>query len=121
MYFTSYFPEKEFSPMQVLCMVSNDERADVTCSICGQKYAVYYSRRSEAECESALLAVQETLLKHHVADATEAAHKADCFNVPEWNGPAHMSGAALLSGAPVPRPFLREVPAKVPTAQRLAS
>jgi hypothetical protein len=89
--------------MQVLCMASNGDRVDIVCPACGQKYAVYYSRQFTAECESALAAVHAALLRHHEKDQTEAAHPAGAFNVPEWKGAAHMSGAALLSGAPVHR------------------
>ena len=87
--------------MQVLCMASSDEQADVACPACGQQYAVYYSRQFTPECESALDAVRMALAEHHEKDATPAAHPARIFNVPAWNGPAHMSAAALLSGAPV--------------------
>jgi hypothetical protein len=90
-------------------MLSQDERADIICSICGQKYAVYYSRRSETECQAALEAVGAALLRHHTVNPADSAHPRDCFNVPEWHGPAHMSGAALLSGAPIPRTYLRAV------------
>lgn len=89
--------------MQVLCVVSNDDGADVTCPACGQGYAVYYSRQFPSECESALAEVRTTLLEHHAADPTVSAHPADRFNVPAWSGPPHMSAAALLSGAPLRR------------------
>ncbi len=89
--------------MQVLCMASNGDRVDIVCPACGQKYAVYYSRQLTAECERALAAVHAALLGHHDTDKTAAAHPAGAFNVPEWKGPAHMSGAALLSGAPINR------------------
>ncbi len=87
--------------MQVLCMASQDGPADVICPVCNQSYAVYFSRRREAERGSALLAVEDALRDHHAHDQSSAAHPAPMFNVPAWSGPAHMSGAALLSGAPV--------------------
>jgi len=89
--------------MQVLCMASNDELADIVCTTCGQRYAVYYSRPFTSECESALASVRSTLLQHHESDASSAAHPSAMFNVPAWKGHAHMSGAALLSNAPVRR------------------
>ncbi len=89
--------------MQVLCMASSNEPADVACPACGKQYAVYYSRRFSEECETALDAVRATLLEHHRDEATSVPHPVDIFNVPAWSGPAHMSAAALLSGAPVRR------------------
>ena len=89
--------------MQVLCMVTTDERADVTCPTCGQTYKVYFSRQFTSECEAALAAVHTALTQHHAADPSPAAHPSPAFNVPAWSGPAHMSAAALLSGAPVRR------------------
>ena len=100
--------------MQVLCMASNEEQADVACPACGQKYAVYYSRRFSAECEGALEAVRTALVEQHASDATVAAHANRIFNVPAWSGPAHMSAAALLSGAPVGRAFAVETEERLP-------
>ncbi len=101
--------------MQVLCMIANDERADATCPTCGQKYKVYFSRQFAEECEAALVAVHTALEQHHAVDQTAAAHPSPAFNVPAWSGPAHMSAAALLSGAPVRRDL------KTGTEHRLVS
>jgi hypothetical protein len=101
--------------MQVLCMASNDEQADVVCATCGQRYAIYYSRPFTSECEGALASVLSTLLEHHANDATAAAHPGEVFNVPAWSGHAHMSAAALLSNAPVRRRSQNSAP------ERLAS
>ncbi len=90
--------------MQVLCMASSSDEADVLCPTCGQKYAVYYSRPFTSECETALDAVRATLVAHHAQDLTASAHPSQAFNVPSWSGHAHMSAAALLSNAPVRRP-----------------
>jgi pyruvate/2-oxoacid:ferredoxin oxidoreductase beta subunit len=90
--------------MQVLCMASNNEEASVACPSCGQTYAIYYSRQT-SDCEAALAAVRSALVEHHATDASASAHPAHAFNVPAWSGPAHMSAAALLSGAPVRRVF----------------
>ncbi|HEY0784727.1 MAG TPA: hypothetical protein VGD62_02580 [Acidobacteriaceae bacterium] len=87
--------------MQVLCVASNDESTALHCPTCGQGYAVYYSRQSSCERESALTAVRHTLVEHHAHDCTPAAHRALVFNVPAWRGSAYMSAAALLSGAPL--------------------
>ena len=90
--------------MQVLCMVTSHETCDVQCPCCNQKYVVYYSRQNKAECEEALEAVRLALLEHHLRNPLPTAHPGDAFNVPPWNGPAHASAAALLSGAPVRPP-----------------
>ncbi len=90
--------------MQVLCMLTSDSEADVECPCCKQKYVVYYSRRDKAECEQALLAVIAALSEHHLRSHLPSAHPGDAFNVPHWHGHAHVSGAALLSGAPIGPP-----------------
>ena len=95
--------------MQVLCMATDEAGADLICETCGQKYAVYYSRRCEPECEKALEAVRVVLQEHHAADASSDAHPGTIFNVPAWSGSADMSGAALLSGAPVKKHVLSSV------------
>ncbi len=87
--------------MQVLCVASNDDRADVVCPVCDQRYAIYFSRQDQVECERALASVSAALVAHHEHDSSPSAHPADVFNVPAWHGVAHMSAAALLSGAPV--------------------
>ena len=98
--------------MQVLCMTTSADTCDVECPVCHQRYAVYYSRHDKTECEEALEQVLEALLEHHALAQDTAAHPLDAFNVPAWNGPAFASAAALLSGAPVPRP-LQPRPAKL--------
>ncbi len=105
--------------MQVLCMASNDEKADVTCPSCGQKYAVYYSRQFSPERAKALDSVRAALVQHHVEDASANAHPSTLFNVPAWSGPAHMSAAALLSGAPVRQ--MVKVAAETSVPEQLAS
>jgi len=85
--------------MQVLCMTS-ENFADVECKVCGQKYALYYERKSEAERQEAIERVHQTLVNHHVMGNEPSVHPQKPFNVPEWSGPAHMSGAAILGGAP---------------------
>jgi hypothetical protein len=99
--------------MQVLCMATNDERAEVVCGTCGQRYDVYYSRPFTSECETALASVHATLIEHHAHDQAATAHPSQVFNVPEWSGPAHMSAAALLSNAPVRRLTQNETPERL--------
>lgn len=101
--------------MQVLCVATTKDTADVECPHCHQCFAVYYSRYNRAECAAALEEVRAALLQHHAADPQRDGHHADAFNVPAWNGPAYASGAALLSGAPVPR-TTQPIPFKVPAA-----
>ena len=85
--------------MQVFCLATS-ESADVQCKICGQNYAIYFERKLQEEREEALQAVMEALESHHTADLEPTAHPQKAFNVPAWHGPAHMSGAAILGGAP---------------------
>ena len=96
--------------MQVLCMATQDSQGDVQCPCCKQSYKVYYSRLRKGECEEALEAVLEALVAHHAESALASAHRSECFNVPEWRGPAYASAAALLSGAPVRRPSRAPLP-----------
>jgi hypothetical protein len=86
--------------MQVFCLATS-ESADIQCKTCGQNYAIYFERKLHGEWENALETVMEALEAHHAASGPEpTAHREKAFNVPEWNGPAHMSGAAILGGAP---------------------
>ncbi len=87
--------------MQALCIVTAEDTCDVSCPTCGQKYSVYYSRQGKAECEEALELIRCALLEHHARNPLPTAHPGDAFNIPAWNGPAHASAAALLSGAHV--------------------
>jgi hypothetical protein len=84
--------------MQVLCKISNTA-SDVRCRICGQAFAVYWSRSSRDEQESALRQVVEALEQHHASSDSVQAHPRSSFNVPDWPGLARFSGAALLGGA----------------------
>jgi Tfp pilus assembly protein PilE len=86
--------------MQVFCLATAEERADVCCSICGQKYALYFERKSMEERMTAMQMVQETLERHHMLGGGKDVHPQKAFTVPEWHGAAHMSGAAILGGAP---------------------
>ena len=87
--------------MQVFCLPTSDI-ADIECSVCGQKYALYFERKSDEERRIAVQMVEEALQRHHHHhESNEAtAHPKTAFNVPDWHGVAHMSGAAILGGAP---------------------
>lgn len=85
--------------MQVFCLPTSDI-ADIECNICGKKYALYFERKSEEERLLATQMVEEALASHHQNSDDVSAHPQTAFNVPEWHGPAHMSGAAILGGAP---------------------
>ncbi len=87
--------------MQVLCMVSKGDEADIACPLCGTAYKLYYSRMARSECEAALTSVRLTLVAHHAESGAAKAHPPGAFNVPAWRGEAHASAAALLSGAPI--------------------
>jgi hypothetical protein len=104
--------------MQVLCMLTFDDNADVECPCCRQKYAVYYSRHDNVECEQALEAVRAALEAHHQRSRLPTAHPGEAFNVPPWHGHAHASGAALLSGAPIRPPARRSHLTLVPSTQQ---
>ncbi|HLH37180.1 MAG TPA: hypothetical protein VKX41_21095 [Alloacidobacterium sp.] len=85
--------------MQVFCLATS-EPADVQCKVCGQNYALYFEHRFHSVREQALQMVREALDHHHAESAEPDVHPEKAFNVPEWHGPAHMSGAAILGGAP---------------------
>ena len=109
--------------MQALCIRTAGEHCDVQCPCCGQQYSVYYSRLGKTECAECLELVRDALVEHHRRSSLAAAHPSEPFNVPAWNGPAHASAAALLSGAPITAPIKRQAatlaPAS-PTATTLA-
>ena len=85
--------------MQVFCLAT-PESADIQCRVCGQHYALYFEHRFHHQREEALQMVHEALEQHHGAGPEPTVHPERAFNVPAWHGPAHMSGAALLGGAP---------------------
>jgi hypothetical protein len=87
--------------MQVYC-VATEESADVTCTVCGHQYKLYFERQSPDERSEATALVHQALADHHgLGDDSRSAHPEKPFNVPEWSGPAEWSGAALLGGAPL--------------------
>jgi hypothetical protein len=90
--------------MQVLCMPASAEKCDIECPVCRQKFAIYYARTDAHECSEARETVAAALLEHHGVSHLPSAHPVEAFNVPAWDGPAHASAAAMLSGAPVPPP-----------------
>jgi hypothetical protein len=85
--------------MQVFCLATL-ESADVQCKVCGQNYALYFECKSHEERQKALQMVVETLDQHHAESVEPTVHPEKAFNVPAWHGLAHMSGAAILGGAP---------------------
>ena len=85
--------------MQVFCLATT-ESADVQCKVCGQNYALYFACKSHEEREQGRQMVLDTLDQHHADSLDPNVHPEKAFNVPAWHGPAHMSGAAILGGAP---------------------
>jgi hypothetical protein len=85
--------------MQVMCKSSNQE-AETCCSVCGQGFALYWERQNKMERAATLKEVAKTLRSHHKKQAGPEAHPDRGFLVPEWNGPAAFSGAAILGNAP---------------------
>ena len=89
--------------MQVLCMVSTEDQADLCCPVCGRAYKVYCSRTGASECEKAVVLARDAIIEHHAGNLTADAHPSSAFNVPAWRGDAHTSAAAMLGGAPLAR------------------
>ena len=85
--------------MQVFCLATL-EAADVQCKVCGQNYALYFESRFHDQREKALQMVRDALDQHHASGEQTTVHPENAFNVPAWHGAAHMSGAAILGGAP---------------------
>jgi hypothetical protein len=82
-----------------MCKSSNQE-AETCCSVCGQGFALYWERQNKMERAATLKEVAKTLRSHHKKQAGPEAHPDRGFLVPEWNGPAAFSGAAILGNAP---------------------
>lgn len=85
--------------MQVLLRRS-DDRSDITCSICGLGFRLYWERSEIEEQEAMRPALQDCLREHHRSrnDKSGIVHPSAPFIVPEWPGPAQFSGAAMLGG-----------------------
>ena len=89
--------------MQVLLRKSanpDDPNAkqDVRCSVCNQGFRIYWERTSDSERAAMRVIVLSELKAQHTNDLTTAAHPSALFNVPNWQGPAQFSGAAMLGG-----------------------
>jgi hypothetical protein len=87
--------------MQVLCVATEEQGADISCKVCGHKYKLYFERKSPEEQAAAMTIVAQTLINHHVLGKEHSVHPQKPFNVPEWSGSAASSAAALLGGAPL--------------------
>ena len=85
--------------MQVMCKTTS-LAADVCCSVCGQGFALYWERHNKMERAQALGEIARTLRSHHRDKLGPEAHPQRGFLVPEWKGPASVSGAAVLGSAP---------------------
>ena len=102
--------------MQVLLRKSDDQgKQDVQCSVCNQGFRIYWERTSDSERAAMRVIVLSELKAQHNNDLTTAAHPSALFNVPNWQGPAQFSGAAMLGGLSTIRR------AACSTAQRLRS
>lgn len=90
--------------MQVLLRRSQDSKDaknnhDIECSVCHQGFRLYWERTSPAERETMRAIIQGELVRHHDGGtASNEAHPAKPFNLPEWSGEHQFSGAALLGG-----------------------
>lgn len=85
--------------MQVLCKASNTA-SDVRCQVCGQGFLVYWTRSTPAERARRREEIVQALREHHLSDHSVHAHPQVGFNMPEWEGEASVSAAALLGNAP---------------------
>jgi hypothetical protein len=81
--------------------MATEEYGEVICSICGEKYKLYFERPSQPDRKQAIELVIQALARHHVAESGPEAHPQKPFNVPEWSGRPEWSAAALLGGAPL--------------------
>jgi hypothetical protein len=59
----------------------------------------FLHRSSENERAEGVLQVARALETHHKFGITASVHPQNAFNVPEWEGMASASAAALLGGA----------------------
>lgn len=85
--------------MQVLCKVTSSA-ADVSCSVCGQGFALYWERQNRTERANVLQEIGRTLRGHHGNKSGPEAHPQRGFLVPDGNGPMHFSGASVTGNAP---------------------
>lgn len=85
--------------MQILCR-SSREVVDVSCSVCGQGFAVEWERQTKLERSQALVEIGRTLRSHHREIPGREAHPQRGFVVTEGNGPGAYSGAAIGGNAP---------------------
>ena len=85
--------------MQVLCKTTS-HAADVSCSVCGQGFALYWERQNKMERAAALGEIAKTLRGHHRDKSGPEAHPQRGFLAPEWKGRETVSGAAVLGNAP---------------------
>lgn len=85
--------------MQVLCKAS-ETAGDVRCEVCGQNFLVYFTRTSAEERTRRKSEIVKSLRDQHTKAKGPEAHPKVGFNLPEWNGDARLSAAALLGNAP---------------------
>lgn len=85
--------------MQVLCKTTSDS-PDVSCTVCGQGFVLFWERQSRAERAIALREIARALRGHHHKLSSADAHPQRGFVVPDENGPAGFSGAAIVGHAP---------------------
>ena len=85
--------------MQVLCKASNSA-SDIRCNICGQGFLVYWTTTSASDRADAREGILQALRGHHSSSEDASVHPKSGFNLPEWDGEAGSSAAALLGNAP---------------------
>lgn len=85
--------------MQVLCKTVEGE-GDIRCKICGQSFALYYTRTNADERMAIHHELQLAFRDQHLGTDEPSAHPEQGFTVPRWDGDAKFSAAALIGNAP---------------------
>jgi hypothetical protein len=85
--------------MQVLCKSTNGN-SELTCSVCGQGFAMFWDRQSRAERVEAIREIQTSLRHQHRSEKGPAAHPSGGFLVPERKSASSAAGASILGHAP---------------------
>ena len=81
--------------MQALCIPAKED-FNIACKICGARFSLAWSRKSDAEQPETLEMIFDELAQQHILHDGPSAHSTRAFIVPAWSGRPEVSGAALL-------------------------
>lgn len=81
--------------MQALCIPAKED-SNIACKICGARFTLAWSRKSDAEQPGTLEIIFNELAQQHVLHDGPSAHSSKAFTVPAWSGRPEVSSAALL-------------------------